>query len=146
MALTLCITSAISLASVTIPGFFTFSPGTPISSSEINSNFEKLATLIQGQQSQVFMGTWNASSNIPTSFIVSLLMKRQNPLPVGASIFPNVDTFSTRFAVSSIDNLFSPAISGNGISFLSENGVTVPMASSGVRLLREIEAVRRFSA
>jgi len=65
VAITVCITSAISLASVTIPGFFTFSPGAPISSSEINSNFEKLATLIQGQQSQTFMGTWDATNNLP---------------------------------------------------------------------------------
>lgn len=36
-------TSLVSIAATNLPGFFIFSTGTPISSSEVNSNFEKLA-------------------------------------------------------------------------------------------------------
>lgn len=41
--LTLCFTSLLSIAATNLPGFFIFNPGTPISSSEINANFEKIA-------------------------------------------------------------------------------------------------------
>lgn len=39
-------TSLVSIAATNFPGFFIFSSGTPISSSEINSNFEKLTGTI----------------------------------------------------------------------------------------------------
>lgn len=61
-------TSVIGLAANSIPGFFTFTSGSVISSSQINSNFDKLANLIENNQSQVFMGTWNATTNIPDIF------------------------------------------------------------------------------
>lgn len=64
------LTSVIAVAANNIPGFFTFSPGTVISSSQINSNFDKLANLIEDNQSQVFHGTWDANLNIPDIFSV----------------------------------------------------------------------------
>src|SRR3954466_4879728 len=63
--LAICLTSAISIATVTIPGFFVFTSGTPISSSQINSNFDKLASLIDQTRSQNYIGTWVPSSNVP---------------------------------------------------------------------------------
>lgn len=42
VALTLCLTSLVSIAATNFSGFFVFTPGTPISSSEINANFEKI--------------------------------------------------------------------------------------------------------
>lgn len=62
------LTSVIAVAANNIPGFFTFSPGTVISSSQINSNFDKLANLIEDNQSQVFHGTWDANLNSPDIF------------------------------------------------------------------------------
>jgi len=62
---TICLSSAISIAAVTIPGFYTFTPGTPISSSQINSNFDKLASLIDNTRSQNYIGTWSVSANTP---------------------------------------------------------------------------------
>ena len=43
VALTICLTSFFSIAATNLPGFFVFSPATPISSKEINDNFEKVA-------------------------------------------------------------------------------------------------------
>lgn len=71
VALTICLTSAISIATVNIPGFFTFSPGAPISSSEINSNFDKLSALIDNSRSQNYIGTWTPSSNSPDIEVTS---------------------------------------------------------------------------
>lgn len=43
VALAICLTSLISIAATNLPGFFVFAPNTPISSSEVNNNFEKIA-------------------------------------------------------------------------------------------------------
>lgn len=63
--LTLCLTSAISIATVNIPGFYTFTGGTPISASQVNSNFEKLANLIDNSRSQNFKAAWDVTTNTP---------------------------------------------------------------------------------
>lgn len=67
-AFAVSLTSVIGYAANSIPGFFTFTSGSVISSSQVNSNFDKLANLIEANQSQVFHGTWNASTNIPDIF------------------------------------------------------------------------------
>lgn len=67
-------TSLLTVAGVaanSIPGFFTFTPNTVISSSEINSNFNKLADLIEAHRSQVYVGAWDASTNTPNIFSTS---------------------------------------------------------------------------
>ena len=64
-AFAVSLTSVVGIAANSIPGFFTFTSGQVISSSQVNSNFDKLAQLIESNQSQTFVGTWNAVSNIP---------------------------------------------------------------------------------
>ncbi|MEA9356026.1 tail fiber domain-containing protein [Bacteriovorax sp. PP10] len=64
-AFAVSLTSVVGIAANNIPGFFTFTTGQVISSSQVNSNFDKLAQLIEDNQSQTFIGTWNASSNLP---------------------------------------------------------------------------------
>jgi hypothetical protein len=64
-AFAISLTSVVGIAANNIPGFFTFTSGQVISSSQVNSNFDKLAQLIEDNQSQTFIGTWNASSNLP---------------------------------------------------------------------------------
>lgn len=43
VVLSICLSSIVSIAATNIPGFFVFNAGTPISSSEVNTNFEKLS-------------------------------------------------------------------------------------------------------
>ena len=56
VVLAVCLSSIMSIAATNLPGFFVFSAGTPISSSEINSNFEKIAgsVVFKGSVSSAF--------------------------------------------------------------------------------------------
>lgn len=65
IVITITFTSVFSFAAVNIPDFYTFTAGTPISSSQINSNFEKLAGLIDNGRSQNYIGTWDTINNVP---------------------------------------------------------------------------------
>lgn len=94
--LTICLTSAISIATVNIPGFYIFSPNTPISASQINSNFDKLANQIQSGSSQTYLGTWDANDVLPSAtatgeyYVVSVA---NPPYAVGDKIIFNGTTF-----------------------------------------------------
>ena len=61
---TICLTSLVSIAATNIPGFAIFSQGGVISSSEINSNFEKVAGNI------VANGTFTSTINITNANFV----------------------------------------------------------------------------
>lgn len=105
-------TSLVSIAATNFPGFFIFSPGTPISSSEINSNFEKLtgSILVKG----VFNGNMSVNEldfNIPAScptchnFSKKILL---SSVSVGAA---NV--------LTSIDNDIESASYGTNFNYIS---------------------------
>jgi hypothetical protein len=64
-AFAVSLTSVVGIAANSIPGFFTFTSGQVISSSQVNSNFDKLAQLVEANKSQTFNGTWDATTNIP---------------------------------------------------------------------------------
>ena len=63
---TLTLTSIVGIAATVAP-LNTFTPGTTISSSQINANFNSLKAAIEANSSQVYMGTHNASTNVDPS-------------------------------------------------------------------------------
>lgn len=67
VALTICLSSLVGVAATNLPGFFVFTAGTPISSSEINSNFEKIAgnIVVHAKLTTPFTGT-NAQFEVPS--------------------------------------------------------------------------------
>lgn len=80
VAAAICFTSLISIAATNLPGFFIFTAGTPISSSEINTNFEKLAgnIVLQASYTTGFTAT-NASFFVPSDCgTCNMYKKRMN--------------------------------------------------------------------
>lgn len=59
-AFAVSLTSFIGIAA-TVTGLNTFTPGTTISSSQMNANFNILKTAIESSSSQMYVGTYNAS-------------------------------------------------------------------------------------
>lgn len=111
-AMAIGFTSLVSIAATNFPGFFIFNSGTPISSSEINSNFEKLTgtILVKG----VFTGSITANesnfivpASCPTCHNYSKKLTLSSVSIGAANLLSATDTDSESASVGSSFNYIS---------------------------------------
>ena len=98
MALAVCLSSLVSIAATNLPGFFVFSAGAPISSSEINSNFEKIAGSV------VFKGTVLTGFSIVNSNFTSFPDCLTCNVYRKRILFDNVSVSDTNYKIMNENN------------------------------------------
>ena len=109
---TICLTSLLSIAATNLPGFYIFSPGTPISSSEINANFEKIAgsVVVKASMTTSFSAV-NADFITPTDCVgcTNKIYRKK--------IILDTVTINDTNLKTSIDNDLNSASNGNSFSY-----------------------------